>query len=377
MLDILDTINPFKKNENEEVYLRCKSCGHKEIMNKEFVAKLAGIAITAFGCKAWIGFLFAGTGFAFAICVAIVIGGLGMLAYADEITKWVAEKYECPKCKAHRWELIPESTLLKEKEILRKKAEHEYDMRQKDLIHKIEIEKEKFKRLHTELMHKEKLEQEKIKYIEEKARMEAEHKKEMEALHEKYAAEISMLRKSMNDKIRELELGKINEILMLEKLKENFWHSLTTCKREIDIYVPFIGSTIKDRKFIDSVSFALSRGVKIKIRCGMDDGSSQSDNGNGSAKHIHKSMKELKTKLRGNKLANINNLTYKLDNAHCKLLIVDDEYYILSSMNFLSYKGEDIVNKYGEIMSEKWEELGEKSTCKENLKTYRDMFFNF
>lgn len=337
MLDILDTINPFKKNENEEVYLRCKSCGHKEIMNKEFVAKLAGIAITAFGCKAWIGFLFAGTGFAFAICVAIVIGGLGMLAYADEITKWVAEKYECPKCKAHRWELIPESTLLKEKEILRKKAEHEYDMRQKDLI----------------------------------------HKKEMEALHEKYAAEISMLRKSMNDKIKELELGKINEILMLEKLKENFWHSLDTCKREIDIYVPFIGSTVKDRKFIDSVSFALSRGVEIKIRCGMDDGSSQSDNGNGSAKHIHKSMKELKTKLRGNKLADINNLTYKLDNAHCKLLIVDDEYYILSSMNFLSYNGEDVVNKYGEIVSEKWEELGEKSTCKENLKTYREMFFNF
>ena len=322
MFEFLNSVNPLKK---EDVYLRCKSCGHKELMNKEFVAKVAGIAVTAFGCKAWIGFLFAGTGFAFVICAAIVAGGVAMLAYADDIVLWFAERYECPECKARRWELIAHSTLLKEKEM------NAVNQKNEELI----------------------------------------------TLNKKYAAEISTLRKSLNESIRLRELGRTNEVLNVEKLKENFWDALRTCKKELDIYVPFIGCIVEDKEFVEMVAFALRRGVKIKIRCGMENNSGQNSHSKGSAVHIHGAMDRLKRKLSGTGITGAANLTYRLDNAHCKLLIVDNEYYILSSMNFLSYRGEDIIDREGKVISRRWEELGEKSYCKENLSYYRETFFDF
>ena len=68
-------------------------------------------------------------------------------------------------------------------------------------------------------------------------------------------------------------------------------------------------------------------------------------------------------------------LRFYRDDSHAKLFIVDDEYYVLSSMNFLSYKGSGSV--YNGQSRDKWEEIGEKSKNKRNLNIYREKFFDF
>lgn len=87
-------------------YVKCKCCGYKEEANKTFFLKVMGVSFVGGGFWAWVSFFFAGTGFAFAICVAIVTGGVALLAFSDQITKWVAERYACPSCKRKDWKLV-------------------------------------------------------------------------------------------------------------------------------------------------------------------------------------------------------------------------------------------------------------------------------
>ena len=49
---------------------------------------------------------FADTGFAFAICVAIVTEDVAMLAFSDEITEWVSEIFDFLGCGKNEWSLI-------------------------------------------------------------------------------------------------------------------------------------------------------------------------------------------------------------------------------------------------------------------------------
>ena len=87
-------------------HVECKKCGFKEEANKTFFFKIIGGGLVGSGFWAWVAYLFAGTGFAFAICVAIVSGGVALLAFSDEITKWIAERYDCPSCGSRNWRLI-------------------------------------------------------------------------------------------------------------------------------------------------------------------------------------------------------------------------------------------------------------------------------
>ena len=89
-----------------EMILHCKKCGYEEVVNKELFMKVLGGAVSGFGFWAWVSFLFAGTGFALAICVAIVLGGVGIAAYSTEIAEWFCKKYDCPNpnCGARDWE---------------------------------------------------------------------------------------------------------------------------------------------------------------------------------------------------------------------------------------------------------------------------------
>jgi hypothetical protein len=87
--------------------IMCKSCRHSETTNTDFWVKVIGAAAPVGGFWAWVTFFFAGTGLALPICIAMVFGGVGMLAYKDEIVKWVTEEgYNCPKCGAKSWELV-------------------------------------------------------------------------------------------------------------------------------------------------------------------------------------------------------------------------------------------------------------------------------
>lgn len=88
----------------------CKSCGHTEETNKDFFVKLIGGAMPVGGYWAWTAYLFAGTGFAMGIVLAIIGGGVAMLIFKDEITEWViSQGYKCTSCGEVSWEPMTES----------------------------------------------------------------------------------------------------------------------------------------------------------------------------------------------------------------------------------------------------------------------------
>lgn len=103
--------------------IKCLDCGHSEEVNLDLFVKIIGGATAGFGFWAWVSFLFAGTGFAMAICIAIIGGGAAMLAYKNEIIDWLVNKeFACRECGGKRWTaLTPEM----EQEINFKNAEIE------------------------------------------------------------------------------------------------------------------------------------------------------------------------------------------------------------------------------------------------------------
>ncbi|EEF14938.1 hypothetical protein CAMRE0001_1665 [Campylobacter rectus RM3267] len=43
------------------------------------------------------------------ICIAIVVGGVAIAAFSEQITKWIiAKNYPCEKCKSSKWEAVIE-----------------------------------------------------------------------------------------------------------------------------------------------------------------------------------------------------------------------------------------------------------------------------
>lgn len=88
------------------MYIKCKHCGYNETLNKRLFVKVIGTAVSGFGFWAWVSYLFAGTGFALAICIAIVTGGIAIAAFSNEIAEWVSKRYECPQCKKQNWHVV-------------------------------------------------------------------------------------------------------------------------------------------------------------------------------------------------------------------------------------------------------------------------------
>jgi small GTP-binding protein len=85
----------------------CMNCEHVETTDKDFFVKLIGGAMPVGGFWAWSTYLFAGTGFAMAIVIAIIGGGVAMLIFKDEIVEWIINKdYKCPKCGSVQWKPI-------------------------------------------------------------------------------------------------------------------------------------------------------------------------------------------------------------------------------------------------------------------------------
>ncbi|MEO9885524.1 MAG: hypothetical protein ABJR05_00115 [Balneola sp.] len=85
--------------------INCRNCGYTEKTTIELFVKIIGGAMPIGGYFAWVFYLFAGTGFAMAIVVAIITGGTAILIYKDEIVSWIINSgYKCPKCGNVDWE---------------------------------------------------------------------------------------------------------------------------------------------------------------------------------------------------------------------------------------------------------------------------------
>lgn len=85
--------------------IQCGTCGHKEEDTVELFVKIIGGALPIGGFLAWVTYIFAGTGFAFEIVVAIVSGGVAILIFKDQIVKWIVNQgYKCQKCGSVKWD---------------------------------------------------------------------------------------------------------------------------------------------------------------------------------------------------------------------------------------------------------------------------------
>lgn len=85
--------------------IKCRNCGHSEKTTKDFWVKVIGGAAPIGGFWAWVAYLLAGTGFALPIAIAMIVGGVGLLAFKDKIVQFIVNRgYKCPKCGKVEWE---------------------------------------------------------------------------------------------------------------------------------------------------------------------------------------------------------------------------------------------------------------------------------
>ena len=286
---------------NNDLYIVCKNCGHYEKVNYKLFAKILGGCIAGFGYWAWVSYLFAGTGLAMPICIAIMAGGVAMVAFAEQIVGWINKTYPCPKCGKKVWTIAKYNEIQQDKKI-----------------------------------------------------------KEQEAII-----------KECNSLIQELERNNNNERLNVNGLKREFHKAFEIAKKEIDIYVPKLGSYVFETESFKTELFAaLQRGCIVKIRCGYVDETDYA----GQAK-LKQQIEKFVSDKRFSEFYKNGKLRFQLDDSHAKLLLVDNEYYLISSMNFLSNPGENMM--YQGKLRHQWEELGEKSHNRTNLLAYRGEFFSF
>ena len=279
--------------KNDQMYIVCKHCGHYEEINAKLFAKIIGTAVTGLGYWAWISFLFAGTGFAMPLCIAIMAGGIALVAFSDEIIEWMNKNYECPNCKHKTWESLSGESLIKRINLI----------------------------------------------------------KENEDTQNRY---------------KELKKNTKRDILHVSEYKKAFWQSLDDCISELDIMSIRLGSVFESEKFKEKIFAVLCRGVIIKIRCGYGDFQKRS--------YVNKLNNTIDTFISDNRFNNFykyNRLCFKTENCHNKLIIVDDKYYIIGSMNVLSNTGE----AYGD--GDPWDELGEKGYDINMINRHREDSFSF
>lgn len=85
--------------------IKCKNCGHTEETSLELFIKIIGGILPLGGYWAWTAYLFAGTGFAMPIVVAIIGGGTAMLIFKKQIVEWIISKgYSCECCGKKEWQ---------------------------------------------------------------------------------------------------------------------------------------------------------------------------------------------------------------------------------------------------------------------------------
>lgn len=84
--------------------IKCGQCRYEEKATVELFVKIIGGALPFGGFAAWVTYLFAGTGFAIEIVIAIITGGIAMLIFKDQIVEWIVNRgYKCPRCGSVNW----------------------------------------------------------------------------------------------------------------------------------------------------------------------------------------------------------------------------------------------------------------------------------
>jgi hypothetical protein len=186
-------------------------------------------------------------------------------------------------------------------------------------------------------------------------------KEEIEGLYLESKKKLEEMRKDVDYRADETR----TDILETLDILKVFRKSVQNAKAELDIFSPWLNDdVIYKTSFKTDIEKLLKAGVKVKIRYGIGEEGEKKKNQKDDWKQkrseeIAKDLKQLFQKYR--------HFSMFRDNAHAKLFICDDEYYVITSFNVLSYHPRKKDTR---------REIGEMSRNLENLKEYRAMYFS-
>lgn len=202
-------------------------------------------------------------------------------------------------------------------------------------------------------LQEEKLHESNVK-LKEKDKMLKEQSKELKSL--------AKVTKEMEAQLQKMEDS--NQVVSNQSIHAELMRILKKAKREVDIMSPWISHSIVNNEFKDVVQAMIDRKVTLKIVYGIENSQSRNNKfREQDDKRLHESEKILDELSRLNNARNY--IFAKYFSSHVKLVLCDDEEYILTSCNVLSNKGSN------------WEEVGEISNNKKLLQEYRQRFFDF
>ena len=95
---------------------------------------------------------------------------------------------------------------------------------------------------------------------------------------------------------------------------------------------PWIRTSVVDRQFLDLLEGALSRGVQVDIAYGLDDENRPSGSDQGALDSLHRLGQKYQ-------LLRI----HHLGDTHAKILVCDHKYVVVTSFNWLSFKGDPVM----------------------------------
>lgn len=144
-----------------------------------------------------------------------------------------------------------------------------------------------------------------------------------------------------------------NKVIQNYEIYKELRNILCSAKKEVDIMSPWASAKIVTEDFKEDIKRLVKNGVTVKIAYG----TKQKDDRFHKTEKIVNSIKAY--------CQNNENIKIAHRGGHSKLIICDDDYYIVTSCNPLSHKGDQ------------WNEIGEISHNKENLLTYRKEYFDF
>lgn len=282
--------------KSNKTYAVCRRCSYHTEVNAKLFAKILGSTVVGFGGYAWISFLFAGTGLAFVICAAIVAGGVGILAYSDEITKWLCSRYGCPRCNSRDWELLSGEALQKRIEEHKKSNELENSLK---------------------------------------------------AVYNEYG-DLNKRNKEMEESIKNM-IPKQNHYTN-EQVRPAFIRILKSARTELDMTIPWFGEYKKsgklkssgfDNEVMNIIENLLRNEVKVKILWGFGDSTDSKRKFSSDFINLLKERYERFGKL----------FATREGDTHEKIILCNDDCFVSGSYNFGSFGGDYRCNTRDESMT--------------------------
>lgn len=177
--------------------------------------------------------------------------------------------------------------------------------------------------------------------------------------------ELESLKKEQDDLLQKAQQSG-SKSLENKDIRKEFIKILNEAKTEIDIISPWISNRVIDQFMLDRLNRAAERGVIIKILYGI--GAPNSFNSNNEDDR-NKRSDECAIKIY-NAIKNKEKIHIMKTNTHAKLILCDNDRYLITSFNILSFDGAyDGDDQRGE--------LADMSHNKAMLLDRRNRFFNF